>query len=179
MKAPEMQAPAFICGRAAQSFSTPPCGFYGFLMGCMGFLAPLPQRHTLRREAQAALIAGPHGPDKGLHVPAAHGLEAGVHGQLGHADVHRGDGQLGVGDVPQRGPAHLIGTVGVVLHRHLCPAAELRKHGAGHAVRGVAGGVLHHHAAVEHRGLVGVRQLRVVGMAGCGTNCRIYRGECL
>ena len=94
MKAPEMQVPVFICGRAAQSFSTPPCGFYGFLMGSVGFPALLPQRHALRREAQAALIAGPHGPDKGLHVPAAHGLEAGVHGQLGHADVHRGDGHI-------------------------------------------------------------------------------------
>ena len=28
---------------------------------------------------------------------------------------------------PSVAPAHLIGTVGVVLHRHLCPAAELRK----------------------------------------------------
>ena len=51
-----------------------------------------------------------------------------------------------------------------MLHRHTGPAAQLGEHGGGQAVGGVTGRMLDDHAAVEHRGLVGVGQLGMVGM---------------
>ncbi len=102
----------------------------------MGLPAPLPQRHTLRREAQAA-HSRPARPDKGPRpsCPWSRSRSAWPAGPCRCPPM----GSLVSAMFPSVAPAHLIGTVGVVLHRHLCPAAELRKHGGRHAVRGVAG----------------------------------------
>ena len=53
-----------------------------------------------------------------------------------------------------------------MLGGYLGPAAKLLERGGRHRVGGIPGRMLHHHAAVEHRGLVGVRQLRMVGVTG-------------
>ena len=87
-----------------------------------------------------------------------------MHGELRHADVHGQDGRLSGGDIAQGGAAGLVGTVGIALHRHLRPAADLGEDGGGHAVGGIARRVLDHHALAQHGRIDGVGQLGVVGM---------------
>ena len=93
-----------------------------------------------------------------------------MHGQLGQADVHGVEGHLGVGDVAEGGAAGHVRPVGVALEGDPRLLAEELEERGGDAVRGIVlgGVVLDDHAAVELHAVVGVGELRVVGMDGVG-----------